>query len=237
MNEFKIYNDITDYNRRKYAYEKAIEAYWKHIDRYHTWMNYYSLFNGALFVGYCTLLTATTILASKSPENVSLLNSNIISLSNDYQLIIIVLCLIGLISSICWRLSLSGHMKWEKNWMNIIELYEKSMFGIYTIINMSVNDMVNLTDTFQNHQLSRGEQIKAFSTHTITSIFIETVILGWSLCTLIIIYKIESIKCKCAILWISTLFILLYVIRIFYYICRKGFYSNINGKVWINKFI
>lgn len=27
--------------------------------RYHTWMNYYSLFNGALLVAYCTILVST----------------------------------------------------------------------------------------------------------------------------------------------------------------------------------
>lgn len=97
MDEIKIYNNITDDDRRKYAYEKAIEAYWKHVDRYHTWMNYYSLFNGALFVGYCTLLTATTkiSLAKESNCEVSgtinnIMNTDIgnnilyLSISNNY---------------------------------------------------------------------------------------------------------------------------------------------------------
>ena len=60
MNEVKVYSDRTEDDNRRYAYEKAIEAYWKHVDRYHTWMNYYAIFNGALFVGFCTLYTATS---------------------------------------------------------------------------------------------------------------------------------------------------------------------------------
>ena len=55
MNEVKVYSGNTEEDNRRYAYEKAIEAYWKHVDRYHTWMNYYAIFNGALFVGFCTL--------------------------------------------------------------------------------------------------------------------------------------------------------------------------------------
>ena len=43
--------EMTEMDKRRYAYEKAIEAYWKHVDRYHTWMNYYSLFNGAFVCG------------------------------------------------------------------------------------------------------------------------------------------------------------------------------------------
>ena len=52
MIEVKIHKDSLDKDERRYAYEKAIEAYWKHVDRYHTWMNYYAIFNGALFVGF-----------------------------------------------------------------------------------------------------------------------------------------------------------------------------------------
>ena len=50
MRDVKVHYKTTDKDKRKYAYEKAIEAYWKHVDRYHTWMNYYALFYG----GYIT---------------------------------------------------------------------------------------------------------------------------------------------------------------------------------------
>ena len=219
---------MTEIDKRRYAYEKAIEAYWKHVDRYHTWMNYYSLFNGALFVGFCTLLTATTKIN---------FNTDSIDLINNYDYYTILICIIGVIASICWRLSLSGHMKWEKNWMNIIELYEQSRFGIYTIINMNVSDMEKLTNSFRNHQLSNDERIKAFSTHFITSIFIESIILGWLLYLFIFLYNIDFAGCKCTMVFLSIIFILIYFIRMFYYICKNGFYSDVKGKIWINKFI
>ena len=122
-------------DERRYAYEKAIEAYWKHVDRYHTWMNYYALFNGALFVGFCTLLCATNlILAGKSGyeiENLTL-EGEVVWLKNDYGFLQIVLCGIGLISAIAWCGSILGHEKWEKNWMNIITFYED--IGVYSIL-------------------------------------------------------------------------------------------------------
>jgi len=34
-----INNSKEKEDKNKYAYEKAVEAYWKHVDRYHTWMN------------------------------------------------------------------------------------------------------------------------------------------------------------------------------------------------------
>ena len=45
-------SDISDYDR-------AISAYQFQVERYHTWMNYYSLFNGALLLAYCTILVST----------------------------------------------------------------------------------------------------------------------------------------------------------------------------------
>lgn len=51
--------------QRRFMYQKAIEAYQYHVNRYHTWMNYYSIFTGALFVGFCSLTTATTEIKEK----------------------------------------------------------------------------------------------------------------------------------------------------------------------------
>ena len=33
--------------QQRFMYQKAIEAYQYHVNRYHTWMNYYALFNNA----------------------------------------------------------------------------------------------------------------------------------------------------------------------------------------------
>ena len=46
--------------RRRLKRYKLIFAHFNRMEqRYHTWMNYYSLFNGALLVAYCTILVST----------------------------------------------------------------------------------------------------------------------------------------------------------------------------------
>lgn len=73
--------------QQRFMYQKAIEAYQYHVNRYHTWMNYYALFNGALLVAFCTLLCATTQIAggkgSVETEEIVLEGGTVI-LSNNY---------------------------------------------------------------------------------------------------------------------------------------------------------
>ena len=54
--------------QREFLYQQAINGYQFHVNRYHTWMNYYSIFTGALFVGLCSLTTATTEISEKCSE-------------------------------------------------------------------------------------------------------------------------------------------------------------------------
>ena len=43
-----------DEEQRRLEHYKLIFAHFNRMEqRYHTWMNYYSLFNGALLVAYC----------------------------------------------------------------------------------------------------------------------------------------------------------------------------------------
>lgn len=49
-----------DEEQRRLEHYKLIFAHFNRMEqRYHTWMNYYSLFNGALLVAYCTILVST----------------------------------------------------------------------------------------------------------------------------------------------------------------------------------
>ena len=48
-----------DEEQRKLEHYKLIFAHFSWIEqRYHIWMNYYSLFDGALLVAYCTILAS-----------------------------------------------------------------------------------------------------------------------------------------------------------------------------------
>ena len=236
-------------DKRKYAYEKAIEAYWKHVDRYHTWMNYYALFNGALFVGFCTLLTATT--------EVSKNTNDVFELTNNYGILQITLCIVGLISSITWCCSILGHEKWEINWMNIITFYED--IGVYSILISNLKKQpfcknknvmthligwkkeihkkimkkkYNVADDVTCHTLRNECTFKAFSTHKITCFFVLFVVIGWLIFMIYSFFQYYDIEC------FPYIFIGIYIISIIYLLVLlfypKIFYSKIDGKYWIN---
>lgn len=42
--------------KKQVAYDKVVEAYQFHVQRYHTWVNYYAIFVGALFVAFYTII-------------------------------------------------------------------------------------------------------------------------------------------------------------------------------------
>lgn len=217
--------------QRRFMYQKAIEAYQYHVNRYHTWMNYYSIFTGALFVGFYYLTTATTEI--KLEKINSAINQcccsiedtcKIYKLTNDYFLLIITLCILGLISSICWLLSLYGHEKWERNWMQNIEYYEDAIddkdgekyesFILYKIINGDKKDF------------------KAFSTHTITKIFIMSVILGWYFCIALTICKeYNCISCFLIIIFLVIAVIAMCKFKRLYSDIISNLYSDITSKI------
>ena len=214
-------------DKRRYAYEKAIEAYWKHVDRYHTWMNYYAVFNGALFVGFCTLLTATS--------NIEFKNS--IELSNNYTILCIIICIVGFISSVCWFLSILGHASWERNWINIVEYYELKIFSdsnnnrVYNMLITEADSISADIEIKDNIMLNDDAKMKyGFSTHASTRLFVFILIVSWIILVFYqCIIKLNTIKCFC----LPVLSIIIYgAIVIFYKSLDTNGYSNIKGKVW-----
>lgn len=93
----------------KYMYEKAIKAYEFQVGRFNTWMNYYALFVGALFIAYYTT------------------KNSYIKLSEIGHFSIVFM---GLFSSICWLLSLLGHYSWIKSWTKIVHFHEEQLPGL-----------------------------------------------------------------------------------------------------------
>lgn len=89
-------------------YEKAIDARNFHYQNYNTWVNYYSIFVGALFIGYYSIIDEKCVL-----------NSN--------NLIIVLIVLLGLIASICWHLTVKGHYEWMLSYIQIIHEYEEKL--------------------------------------------------------------------------------------------------------------
>lgn len=82
-------------------YEKAIEGRNFHYQNYNTWVNYYSIFNGVLFVGYYSL--------------------------KDGDLLKTIIVLLGFVTAICWHLTVKGHYNWMISWINIVHEYENKL--------------------------------------------------------------------------------------------------------------
>jgi hypothetical protein len=87
-------------------YNRAIEAYHKHYSRYNTWMNYYSLFVGALFIGYYTI-------------------------ENNDSTIRLIIAIVGLLASICWLGSFTGYYHWLISYIKILTFHEKKFVEQY----------------------------------------------------------------------------------------------------------
>lgn len=91
--------------------------------RYHTWMNYYSLFNGALLVAYCTILVSTGQIIEMGGgfSNEELTgNAKSFQLECTYWNILALIAFLGCIASYCWYLSAIGHYYWIGRWRKVL---------------------------------------------------------------------------------------------------------------------
>lgn len=86
-------------------YEKAIEGRNFHYSNYNTWVNYYSIFTGALFMCYYNCYKDS--------------NSGLYS-----NIFILLVSLLGMITAICWHSTVKGHYWWMISWINIVQKYE-----------------------------------------------------------------------------------------------------------------
>ena len=136
--------------------------------RYHTWMNYYSLFNGALLVAYCTILVSTGQVIEMgggiSTENGLTGNARLFQLECTYWNILALIAFLGSIASYCWYLSAIGHYHWIDIWRKVLmkqENYPK----------------LDLNDVGIKHFTNRA--MHYHSTFKITIFFIVIVLFSW----------------------------------------------------------
>lgn len=107
-------------------YERFIESYklifdhFKNMEnRYHTWMNYYSLFNGALLVAYCTILVSTGRIVEVGgtiKEQIGDAELKVLQLDCTYWVVLLLIALLGCAAAYSWYLSIVGHCRWLDNW-------------------------------------------------------------------------------------------------------------------------
>ena len=83
----------------KTDFDRAIEAYRFQVERYHTWMNYYSLFHGALLIAFYSLLK---------------------DVPKEQAWLPFVIASLGFLAGICWCYTVIGNKNWINNWMEVI---------------------------------------------------------------------------------------------------------------------
>lgn len=88
-------------------YEKAIEGRNFHYSNYNTWINYYSIFTGTLFVCYYNCY-----------------KGNGFGFSLYSSIFMLLVSLLGMITAICWHSTVKGHYWWMLSWINIVQKYE-----------------------------------------------------------------------------------------------------------------
>lgn len=141
--------------------------------RYHTWMNYYSLFNGALLVAYCTILVSTGQVIEMgggiSTDNGLTGNARLFQLGCTYWNILALIAFLGCIASYCWYLSAIGHYHWIGRWRNVLMTQEN-----YPKLDFSDVEICNICNKAKHFH----------STFEITKRFIIAVLFAW-LCVFI----------------------------------------------------
>lgn len=87
----------------KYLYDKAIEGRQFHMECFNHWMNMYAIFNGALLVAFTALSKV------------------------DNEFFIILITLLGIITSALWCFSVHGYYDWIISWINVVSFYETKL--------------------------------------------------------------------------------------------------------------
>ena len=164
--------------KKQVAYGKVVEAYQFHVQRYHTWVNYYAIFVGALFVAFYTIIPQS--------ENVQCTpcSGTIFSFLDSIWLPLLIITL-GWFASMCWLASIIGHYEWMKSWIRIVKMREVDFFE--TTSSQSSNISPVSSEIFVYGKVMREPDRsvpnnmlpKFISTQKVTQWFVWSVILMW----------------------------------------------------------
>lgn len=153
---------------------RVIAEHFKEMEqRYHTWMNYYSLFNGALLVAYCTILVSTGKIVEMGGEKVQddvSLASTVYWMNCTYWYVLFVIACLGGVAAYCWYLSAIGHQAWLNNWRRHLHNMRKDFDC----------ELAGIGESQTCFLLCRGRSLLHFhSTYRITKFFICCVLFVW----------------------------------------------------------
>ena len=176
-------NEEQDSNNKKFNYEDcyriAIEERARHQQNYNHWMNMYAIFNGALLVAFT---------AFSKPCN---------------EFFLILITLLGIITSALWCFSVNGYYEWIISWINVVSFYESKL--------KNGNESVYIYRLFSK---SETENNFPFSTQRCTRCFTKCVLVSWIftfLYQIISVFKSKNIsirECICENVCVLILLIL-----------------------------
>ena len=189
-------------------YEKAIEGRNFHYQNYNTWAHYYAIFTGALFIAYYTIT------------------------DNACQFLPAFISIVGLITSICWHLTVKGHYHWMLSWIKIVHAYEEELAKIAR--NKQQKEYRVYSVYLKSSENVYRENI---STQKLTSIFTIFIEFAWSVFVFREVYYIlQRLRPLCNIennVLTIIIVILLYVIGTLLF-SRKTDTNEMNGAIYKN---
>jgi len=214
-------------NEHLERYKLIFEHFKLMEQRYHTWMNYYSLFNGALLVAYCTILVSTGEVVETgntvTQDSYSTV-AHIFRLSCTYWEFLFLIAVLGIVASVCWLLSIIGHVHWLESWRHALKSngyrFDWAVYG--------VAPEMRHTDSHGFHYASGF-----FSTAKITRIFVWAVIVAWMLAAGYT-YLLDGNENSCMWCFILVLIAVLPlgIIGFIVYCCKRFLYSDMSSMVY-----
>lgn len=169
--------------KKRLAYDKAIEGYQFQVGRYNTWMNYYAIFVGALFVALYTIWPN----ASDSCGCCCCKCYEVVSCPNIWGLLLVI-SILGWCTSACWYGALLGYQTWNSHWIGVVKKIEELVFATSNenmVENKELKVYGDMPETEGNSPYAKG----FISTQKITGIFIFCIMLAWNAVFAFVIYS------------------------------------------------
>lgn len=199
-------------------YKIAIEGRNSHYKNYNEWVNLYSIFTGAIFVGFYTTYDKDNFLS-------------------------VFLCLLGIIVSMCWIVSVKGYYNWILSWIKIVHEYEKELNSNAVCLNCSdckykCNEDANIDKKkYYVYSVYMGDRNKKehYSTQKDTLFLTYCIMIAWDIIFLYLTFKLikNSVGFDIGIVLLLTVFIafVLLFLELFFLrvVIKRRFLSNISS--------
>ncbi|MDP2176805.1 MAG: hypothetical protein Q8K70_12950 [Bacteroidota bacterium] len=191
-------------------YKILIDARNFHYDNFSKWMTYFYVAIGALFIGYCTILSSNKTL----------------------PMLEYLLPILGFIVSVLWYWSAKGYYYWIINFINLVNYYEKDLLKFET------KERVYFVFANKKTQNNYGSPLSGanISTSKVTILFAFLVAVSWGFIFYNKVFTDNFCNCFCSIflqiiLSLSTVMILSFCIPINFLQSKNDHFPDLELKV------